>query len=112
MESICQLNTVGVTIGLPSIVINSAPSGYESTVTSTLGSELFVSIVVDVNDVVVALVVFCGEFIQACNGWLAAVGCDAVAYAGVLKPGLVEESETIIMSTGNAMDARNFKLNS
>jgi hypothetical protein len=55
VEPICQLNTVGATIELPSTVTSSAPSGNESTVTSTLRSELVVA--VDVIDVVVVFVV-------------------------------------------------------
>ncbi len=57
VEPIRQLNTVGATIEFPSTVTSSAPSGNESTVTSTLGSELAVSVVVEVTDVVVPFVV-------------------------------------------------------
>ena len=52
VEPICQLNTVGATIEFPSTVTSSAPSGNESTVTLTLGSELVVAV-----DVVVVFVV-------------------------------------------------------
>jgi hypothetical protein len=84
VEPICQLNTVGATIEFPSTVTSSAPSGNESTVTSTLGSELAVRFVEEVADVIVAFVVFWGESNQACNGWLAAVSSGATWCVGVL----------------------------
>ena len=84
VEPICQLNTVGATIELPSTVTSSAPSGNESTVTSSLGSELAVRFVKEVADVIVAFVVFWGESNQACNGWLTAVPYGATGCVGVL----------------------------
>jgi hypothetical protein len=55
IEPTCQPNTIGVTIGSPSTVTSSAPSGYESTVMLTF-RVVMVADVVEVTDVVVVVV--------------------------------------------------------